>query len=266
MDAERVLKQMAAVYADCRSYRDSGCVRSRFLGNPGLPAFETDKPFRTHFVRPNRFRFEFSRTDPGQTEAGRCVLWTAGGTVSTWSALGGELNRAQREQWERFAAERLGGTLQERRGELGIFTEYESLSRGIAAFSGVSGGASHTVPALLMPDVVCGQRLTGLVQVACLDDGDLDGAACYLLRGQPPAPVGPQAEASRRVFREMTGMEPPTEFEPVELWIDRRSMLLRRVETRHRLPMGESVQVTTYEAELDVSIPEEELAFDGSSG
>jgi hypothetical protein len=230
MTAEQILDRVAGVYAGCRSYRDSGCARSRFLGLPGLPEFETDKPFRTAFVRPDRFRFEFS--DPGGTEPYRYIVHAAGDVFQTW--------------WD----VRPGV---ERKSSLGL---------AVAGAAGVSDGAAHTVPALLMPEPVGGLRLTGLLELARLDDGDLTGAECYRLRGRPPGPAGAQAAASQQLFREMTGIDPPAEFEPMVLWIDQRTLLLRRVEGRHRLPFGESVQVTTYEPEVDVRISDEELSFD----
>jgi hypothetical protein len=236
MTADQILARMGAVYAGCRSYRDTGTVRTRFPGPPGLPEFETEQPFRTAFARPDRFRFEFSYTHPGRTTRHWYVVHTAGDEVRTW--------------WD------------ERPG----IERPESLGLALAAAAGVSHGAAHTVPALLMPDAVGGRRLTDLAELARLEDGDLGGAGCYRLRGRPPAPAGTHAEDARRVFREMTGMEPPTEFEPVMLWIDRRTLLLRRVENRHRLPFGESAQVATYEPEVDASVPDGELAFGAPGG
>jgi hypothetical protein len=266
MTAEQILAGMAAVYAGCRSYRDTGVVRTRFLARPGLPESEEERPFGTAFVRPDRFRFHFARTHAGRTQAGRYILQSSGGTVRTRTARAGEPNRARRALWERHVAEQPGATVREWRGELGIYEEYESLALGVAAFTGISGGASVRATALLLPGQVGRQRLAGLTELVRLDDADFDGAECYRLRGRPPAPSGPQVEATRQVFREMTGMEPPTEFEPVVLWIDRRTLLLRRIEDRHRLPFGESVQVTTYEPEVDVPIPDEGLAFDPPAG
>lgn len=232
MTAEQILARMAAVYAGCRSYRDTGDVHSRFLGKPGLPEYEKHRPFRTAFVRPDRFRFEFANQFPGGTELYRFIVHAAGDVVQSW--------------WDvRPGVERPA-----------------SLGLALAGATGVSGGAAHTVPALLMAEVVRGRRLTDLTELARLDDEDLDGEACYRLRGRPPAPSGPQAETANRVFREMTGMEPPTAFEPVELWIDRRTLLLRRLENRHRLSFGDSAEVTTYEPEVDVPVPDQELAFD----
>jgi hypothetical protein len=236
MTADQILTRMGAVYVACRSYRDSGTVRTRLPGPPGQPEFETDQPFRTAFARPDRFRFEFSYTHPGRTARHRYVVHTAGTEMRTW--------------WD----ERPGI---ERRETLGL---------ALAAAAGVSHGAAHTVPALLTPDAVGGRRLIDLTELARLEDGDLGEAGCYRLQGRPPAPAGTHADDARRVFREMTGMEPPAAFEPVVLWIDRATLLLRRVEARHRLPFGESVQAATYDPEKDVPIPDNELELDSPSG
>jgi hypothetical protein len=236
MTAEQILAGMVAVYAGCQSYCDTGVVRTRFLVQPDLPEFESDQPFRTAFVRPDRFRFEFSRTHPGQTAPHRYIVHAAGDVVQTWWDVQPGVER------------------------------HPSLGLALAGATGVSGGAAHTVPALLLPDTVGGQRLTGLGELARLDDGDLGGVGCYRVQGRPPAPAGPRAEDARRVFREMTGMDPPTEFAPVVLWIDRGTQLLRKVEGRQRLPFGESVQVATYQPAVNAPVPDGELAFDAPSG
>lgn len=236
MTAEQILAGMVDVYAGCQSYCDTGVVRTRFLGQPDLSELESGQPFRTAFVRPDRFRFEFSSTHPGKAAPYKYIVHGAGEVVQTW--------------WDvRPGVER-----------------HPSLGLALAGATGISGGAAHTVPALLLSETVGGQRLTGLGELTCLDDGDLGGVGCYRVQGRPPAAAGPMAEDARRMFREMTGMNPPTEFEPVVLWVDKRTQLLRQVERRHRLPFGESVQVATYEPALNAPVPDGELAFDAPIG
>jgi hypothetical protein len=238
MTAEQILAEMTRVYAACRSYRDFGVVRRRFGGLPGIPESEDDRPFRTAFVRPDRFRFEFSSTHANTSGRTRYIVHASGETIQTGWDVSPGIERS------------------------------EGLSSALAGATGVSGGSAHTVPAMLLPDLVRGRRLTDLEEVSLLDDGDHDGAACYRVQGRPSAPSGPRGEASRRLFRDMTGLEPPTKFEPVLLWIDRRTLLLRRVEHEMRLSLqGEaSIEVRTYEPAVDIPIADEELAFNPPGG
>src|SRR4051794_40464398 len=133
MTAEQILEGMAAVYAGCRTYRDTGRVHTRFLTRRGRLDFESTKPFRTAFVRPDRFRFEFASHFPGQAEMHRFIVHMAGRVVQTWWDLRPGVERQSR------------------------------LGMALAGATGVSGGAAHTVPALLLPRRVGGRRLTDLV-------------------------------------------------------------------------------------------------------
>ncbi len=62
MSPEQILAAMAEAYATCASYRDAGVVTTRFL-HPDGGGFTTTRPFRTAFVRPGRFRFEYRDRD-----------------------------------------------------------------------------------------------------------------------------------------------------------------------------------------------------------
>src|SRR5688572_4169600 len=66
--AEEIMDQMAKTYATARSYRDTGYTAGTVSGAPLL-----SKPFSTAFVRPDRYRFEYSQTQFGRTQ--RNILW-----------------------------------------------------------------------------------------------------------------------------------------------------------------------------------------------
>jgi len=229
MTAEMILAEMAKVYAGSRSYLDTGCVCTEFLTRSGGEDFVSTRPFRTVFIRPARFRFEFSSSHPGRTERYRYIIHAEKGAVQTWWDLrpGVELPR--------------------------------TLGLALAGATGVSGGSAHTIASLLMPDEVGGLRLTDLAELVRSDDGNLDGIKCYRVIGRPPAPAGPQAEAARQQFRELTGLEPPTEFEPLTLWIDRDTLLLRRIDRR---TVSFVEETTTYSPAVDTPISDEDMAFD----
>jgi hypothetical protein len=161
MAPEQILAAMAEVYATCASYRDAGRVVTRFV-TTDRPRTSI-KPFTTAFVRPDRFRFEYrDRFGDGEGEWDRYIVWAGGGVVRSWWSIQPDAE------------------------------EPESLALALAAATGVSGGSAHTVPALLLPDVVGGRRLTALGGLVSLGDADLGEVACYRLRGSfAPNPVDP---------------------------------------------------------------------------
>lgn len=119
--------------------------------------------------------------------------------------------------------------------ESGVVQE-KSLELAIAGFMGISGGSSARVPSMLLPSKDS-RAATGLFQLKRLPDEDLDGAACYRIEG----------------------MDDLGEME--SLWIDKQSMLLRRVDESHTFPDFRVETVTTCEPEIGITIPQKELDF-----
>ena len=146
---EKILVEMARVYGGCRSYRDTGNVTILTLTDGGRAGSE--RPFATAFVRPDRFRFQF--TDPGLGErSSRYVVWTDGTEVRSW--------------WDAKPGVRRPASLQE--------------ALGIAA--GISGGSSVRIPGLLLPkDIGQGAPLVGAERV---EDGVDRGAPCFRIKGK----------------------------------------------------------------------------------
>ena len=73
---------MLKAYAECKSYRDSGIIKSRFFENRVSPEFTVEHSFATAFVRPDRIRFEISDED-----AEIFLLATNGQKVQTRSGI-----------------------------------------------------------------------------------------------------------------------------------------------------------------------------------
>ncbi len=71
--AQEILDRMAKVYANCKSYRDSGVVKTLFLQDNGKRTVE--KPFTTAFERSGRFRFEYRQ---GLSTTNRYIIWSNG--------------------------------------------------------------------------------------------------------------------------------------------------------------------------------------------
>ena len=261
MTADEILAGMVAVYAECRTYCDRGRVttRGRLESSPSETA--GDRPFRTAFARPDRLRFEYTLGYPWRAEVYLSRLQAAGDMVRTWMGLGpvDQVTAAERARWEQHLAGGFGGAVREWRGEVGIVREYEAVGHGVAALTGVSGAASHTVPALLMPDRVSGRRLTDLAHCVRLDDADAGGVPCYRVRGHYPVPPGRDA-AAREYIRKATGIDPGKwRAESQVLWIEQDSLLLRRVEGGRRTPGAE---MTEYEPAVNVSILDDDLALE----
>lgn len=126
-----------------------------------------------------------------------------------------------------------------------------SLQAGLEAAAGVSAGASLRVPGLLLPGEVRGGLFLSAPER--LADEEERGVACYRLRGGGrPTP-----------YSLTTGSSTVTvEDEQITVWVDRARLLLRKVEEVRTLSTYRTVTVTLYEPEMDVPIPEGELAFD----
>lgn len=146
-----ILKRMATTYAAAATYRDSGVVRTEFVRNEGTRF--TERPFMTAFVRPDRFRFEFTDTR-ASGQSTRYIVWRGGSDVATWWDVGARLERGL------------------------------SLGLALAGATGVSGGSAHAVPRLLMPDEVDGWALTDLQDAQRAPDDNVDGVRCFRVRGR----------------------------------------------------------------------------------
>ncbi len=212
-DPIAVLLQMRKVYANCRSYRDTGRVTT--LGQIDGGSFSASAEFATFFERPDRFQFEFTggRMDP---DGGRSVFSFDGTRTLVLLPGNSELQVAP------------------------------SLAEALDAAFGLTAGASLRVPGMLLPRVVGSPA--PLVAPERLEDGTEDGRPCIRVRGKNRATPYQRTSGAVTVT---------VEDEAVTLWIDRETLLLRRVEEETTLSTYRARTVTTYVPELDVAIPAE---------
>jgi hypothetical protein len=79
-----------------------------------------------------------------------------------------------------------------------------------------------------------------------------------------PYPVDPEEEEKRRgESLRRTGRPPErAKHSPLALWIERGSLLLRRLEEQTQFENFHTARVTSYEPAFDVTITENELRFD----
>lgn len=150
--AGQLLGRMAKVYANCKSYRDAGIVKTVFFEANGKRTMT--KPFTTSFARPDRFRFEYQeKRGDGPDEVNRYIVWRKGNEVQTW--------------WDI---------------KLGV-AKPESLRLGLAGATGVSGGSALAIPALLLPDEM-GGGLTYMREAKRMQDVQLEKRECFRVQGK----------------------------------------------------------------------------------
>jgi len=117
----------------------------------------------------------------------------------------------------------------------------KEIASALEAAAGVSSGSSYTIPPLLMPDQpwepLMGNPMVALENLELLEDGEVEGAPCYRIGGD-------------------------RDGEPVTLWIEKQRKLLRRVDGSRDFTEFRTESTTLFEPQMDVSVTEEELAFD----
>lgn len=153
----QIVAHMREAYAALRSYSDSGVVLIH-MRNGERPDEIT---FRSAFVRPQWFRFEWLTHHPYpplRHLTHNSVIWSNADGVYSWTDLSGKDAVAQKQQ---------------------------SFALAVAGATGVSRGSAHTIASLLAPDVALGEPM--LERVTSLELAGIepfDGATCYRLAGQ----------------------------------------------------------------------------------
>ncbi len=148
---EYLLDHMSKVYANCKTYRDSGVVKIMFL--EAVEERTVLKPFATACVEPDRFRFEYTERF-NDSKRYRFIIWRNGKDIRTW--------------WD---------------AEPGV-KKRDTLFMAIARAAGVSGGSALTVPALLFPREFFGLRLLDLATAKRIKDAKLDSSDCFRIEGK----------------------------------------------------------------------------------
>jgi len=220
----QILHETGLTYAQCKSYSDSGAVRTISKG-------ETieEKRFATAFVRPDRFRFEFTNRFLGTktpTE-NRFIIWRQGNQVRTcWDLRPG-------------------------------IVEESSLMIAVAKATGISGGTAHYIPGLLMPDEIRLSILTVLREPQRLDDAVENGVDCFQLQGRRLISL-----PDIKLPEEFDGFKLPRQSTSVDtVWIEKKTFLVRKIQTRLASENFDSQMTITYEPVLDGTIPGKLLEF-----
>lgn len=191
-DATELLQRVCARYASATTYRDTGVVRRKG---------RADLSFSTLYDR-GRLRFEYTATfPPGTLYRQKMIGDDRGAVVFTW------LDEKAPQPPEPIA----------------------TLEVAVARLTGVSSGAAHRVPILLLPQLG-GWSWIQLQDPVLLDDGVVEGHPCYVLEGR-------HVKGDRE-----------------RLFIDKASLLVRRHEW-----IGELDSATDYRPEIDRPIAADEF-------
>jgi hypothetical protein len=219
LTSEQIVELSTKVYARCNSYRDSGIAGTTYVSDDRQ--WTAEKPFTTAFVRPDRIRFEYKDMSAGEPPPSY-IIWAEGADVRTWRDVEPGVNRP--------------GTL----------------GGAITDAAGVSQGASHRIPSMLLPDASAQKSAIELSYARRIDNAEVDGFECFRIRGQSirtPRTLG--SGENSVVLRENSST----------IWIDKQSYLVRRVDESNVYDSFRTDTVTTYSPEINVEIPSEQLAF-----
>jgi len=202
--ADKLIEQVAEVYRTAKSYRDSGVIIE--YEKDGDTERERLK-FKTAFVRPDRFRFEWAEP------------WPIGGTARrvVWS------NEKETKTWWQIP---LGRDFEDNDRSLGM---------AIAGATGVSHAAAHTIPALLIFSDVGGRTILDLVRPRIERDTTLEDRPVWVVAG---------------IF---------ADYYVMHVYVDKESLLIRRIDDSQREDHGLLDRTTTYSPELDPKVTDSDL-------
>jgi len=235
--AQEILHDMGDMYSRCDSYRDTGDVVRVLITTQGSAAKRrtTSHPFRTLFIRPQLFRFQFRERTIGPES-----------------------------EWERYTVSRTYDGV-----EVFWTVQYgrdspETLERALAGATGVSGGSAFTIPSLLLPDEVGQKRWTDNCDAVNEAEEDIDGEPCWRLRISDPQGL----RESRLIWIGCRTLLLRKITTRIDLHAVREQLLKRSPELATRLSRpielpaatsAHSETTTTYSPELNVPIDSAEF-------
>jgi len=145
--SQQVFERMTKVYAECKSYTDTGVIEAVVRQTPNSPNVIIDHSFTTAFVRPGRLRFEIEDEDKE-----KLLISANDGNIQTWWDL-----------------------------EPGI-RKPASLDLAFAQALGFAGGNVGHVPALLMPqELEFWEASLKVAELQRMYERKLENVECYCL-------------------------------------------------------------------------------------
>lgn len=128
---------------------------------------------------------------------------------------------------------------------LGI-EKQSSLGMAIAQATGVSGGSAHTVPHLLLPNEVVEWRRKDMWDLERIEDAYIGEVECFRVNGRVDTPADSDGPAMTKTST---------------VWIEKKTFLLRRIDSTWASAILQSKDMTTYEPIIDEEIPDGILEF-----
>jgi hypothetical protein len=151
LSARDILDRMTQVYANCRSYRDSGTIQELIHSNSDGTAV-LEHRFSTAFVRPDRFQMTIEATR-GNVSRDVLVIWSSGDQI--------------KKSW----------TLQP-----GIQRPI-SLISALSGSAGTTKGLSARVPPLLISTDVGTPHMPYMQDAMRVEDDTLENSVCFRIDG-----------------------------------------------------------------------------------
>lgn len=202
--AQEILDRMISAYTSCNTYMDEGEVRTIFIEQKGRRTLI--RPFSTAFVRPSEFRFEY-KARRGEDEWDSYIIWKDAQSIKTWWSIKPEVESPT------------------------------NLSSALAAAAGVSGGASHTIPSLLLPETMSRGHFKYLSELKIAGEEEVNGKSAYKIEGTD----------SRKNI--------------ITLWVDKLSLLIVKMFEKRKFETFETETTTTYKPQINAEVMREKLAF-----
>ena len=111
-----------------------------------------------------------------------------------------------------------------------------------------------------------GGKLTSLVAPRLLGEVEIDGVLCHHVEARHRRLSRKKEDRLKEEMLAATGDPAPNATHgPTQLWIAVDTLLLRRIEEEVVFDTFVASSVTDYDAEMDVALSEEELAFESPS-
>lgn len=161
LDAAQLIATMSTTYREVDWYHDSGYVLTIY-GQGSREEYTTRLDFKTHFCKPNLFRFEWSDSSIEQTSNQGSAVWSDGC-----------------QAYEKYGARESEVVQSDASAEPDVINDLEL---AIAGATGVSGGAVLTVSSLLLP-IFNSDKVTDFSELRYVGDALLNGELCHCVRG-----------------------------------------------------------------------------------
>jgi outer membrane lipoprotein-sorting protein len=159
LSVPEIVERLKKTYANCKTYRDSGAVKTVFLSENRKTKRTEIRPFTTVFVRPDQLRYEFKSRE-GEEEWSRYIVWSNGSETRTWW----DINNPKEEK-------------------------VACLSFGLAGATGVSGGSALTVPSLLVKLGIESGQILQLSKSKTIEEDQIGKRKCFKIRLDGEEPV-----------------------------------------------------------------------------